>query len=231
MHRRLAWFRALCVVVSALLATAVLAQQTQLTWEQLQQVYACDAAAPLNVEQGETTQQGATTIEALSFAGAGGDRVPAVLYRPANVERPPCCLFLHGYGGKKEDAMLLGAVLLPKGIAVMAIDARLHGERAEEGHELLSPEALAEGGGPIIKTVIDNRRALDYLATRADLDADRIVLVGVSMGGILGAVLAGVDERIDAAALVVAGGRWDLARNLRAMQEWLEREREVGAGR
>jgi len=30
---------------------------------------------------------------------------------------------------------------------------------------------------------------------------------------------------------VFAGGRWDLARNLRAMQEWLEREREVGAGR
>lgn len=30
---------------------------------------------------------------------------------------------------------------------------------------------------------------------------------------------------------VFAGGRWDLARNLREMEEWLEREREVGPGR
>jgi hypothetical protein len=30
---------------------------------------------------------------------------------------------------------------------------------------------------------------------------------------------------------VFAGGRWDLARNLRAMQEWLELRREIGTGR
>jgi len=30
------------------------------------------------------------------------------------------------------------------------------------------------------------------------------------MGGIVGSILAGVEPRIDAAALMVAGGRWDL---------------------
>ena len=209
-HRRLTLLRALCVVVSALLATAALAQDGQLTWEQLQAVYAYDATAPLDVQQGATERRGTNVSESFSFAGADGERVPAVLYRSEDVEAPPCCVFLHGYGGKKEDALLVAALLLPQGMAVMAIDARLHGERAEEGRELLSPEALADGGRPLVNTVIDNRRALDYLATREDLDAERTVLLGVSMGGILGGVLAVVDERIDAAALLVAGGRWDL---------------------
>jgi fermentation-respiration switch protein FrsA (DUF1100 family) len=57
---------------------------------------------------------------------------------------------------------------------------------------------------------VDNRRAIDYLETRQDVDAERVALLGVSMGGIFGSILAAVEPRIDAAALIVAGGRWDL---------------------
>lgn len=202
----LVWVAGWCLLV--LLASARWTQ-AQFSWEQLQAVYAYDASRPLDAQEQEPSVTGALQSQHISFSGADGERVPAMLYRPVGEERPPCVLFLHGYGGKKEHGQLAASLLVPQGLAVMAIDARLHGERAEPGKSLLSPESLADGR-PLVNTVIDNRRAIDYLGSRQDLDAERLTVLGVSMGGILGAVLAAVDERVDAAALLVAGGRWDL---------------------
>lgn len=176
-------------------------------WDALRSIYDYDANAPLDVQPGETRSMGAYAVEGLSFCGAGGERVPAVLIRPTGVERPPCVLFLHGLGGSKHDAEFAAAALAPQGLAVLAIDAALHGERAQ-GELELTPE-FATVGGPLVRTVIDNRRAIDYIATRDDVNAARVVLVGVSMGAILGSIVAGVDERVDAAALLVGGGDWD----------------------
>jgi dipeptidyl aminopeptidase/acylaminoacyl peptidase len=56
------------------------------------------------------------------------------------------------------------------------------------------------------QSVIDGARALDWVATRPDLDAARIGLFGISMGGIKGAMLAPLEPRIGAAVLGLAGG-------------------------
>src|SRR5205814_7983443 len=50
------------------------------------------------------------------------------------------------------------------------------------------------------------RRALDYLETVPEVDPKRIGFYGVSMGGILGALAAGLDTRFRAPVLVTAGG-------------------------
>ena len=178
-------------------------------WESLAQVYDYDAAAPLDAEESEPADAGAWTSQTVSYNGAEGLRVPGLLLRPKDVEKPPCVLFLHGYGGDKSHARLMAALLAPQGMAVFAIDAVMHGERAEQGRDFFSAE-LFRDRRPIVRTIVDNRRAIDYLQTREDLDADQLGLVGVSMGGIFGSILEAVDERIDAPALIVAGGRWDL---------------------
>jgi len=208
--KRLAGREALVFVVLALIGCAACAQDDSLTWDELRAIYDYDASAALEVDAAEATDVGAWTEQRLSFNGADEQRVPAVLYRPKDIEKPPCVLFLHGYGGNKDNARFAAALMIPQGFAVLAIDARLHGERAEAGRTLLSVEGLAGPDRPMVATVIDNRRALDYLQTREDLDAERIGVMGVSMGGMLGSVLAGVDERVDAAALIVAGGSWAL---------------------
>lgn len=210
MLKRLAGREALVFVVLALMFSVACAQDDTPTWEELRTVYDYDASTALEVSAAEATDAGAWTQQRLSFSSADGQRVPAVLYRPKDVEKPPCVLFLHGYGGNKENARFAAALMIPQGFAVFAIDARLHGERTEAGKVLLSVEGLAGADRPMVATVIDNRRALDYLQTREDLDGERIVVMGVSMGGMLGGVLAGVDERVDAAALVVAGGSWSV---------------------
>lgn len=56
--------------------------------------------------------------------------------------------------------------------------------------------------------MIDLRRALDYLLGRGRCEGGEVGYVGLSFGGILGALLAGVDDRVGAAVLVVAGGDW-----------------------
>ena len=48
----------------------------------------------------------------------------------------------------------------------------------------------------ITQTVVDYRRAVDYLETRDDIDTSRIGLLGYSMGGHMTFILAASDPRI-----------------------------------
>jgi len=56
------------------------------------------------------------------------------------------------------------------------------------------------------QTVLDNRQALDYLVTRADVDPNRLGCLGLSLGGIKTSLVAAVDRRIKCAVLGLAGG-------------------------
>lgn len=56
------------------------------------------------------------------------------------------------------------------------------------------------------QTVLDNRQALDYLVTRADVDPNRLGCLGLSLGGIKTSLVAAVDRRIQCAVLGLAGG-------------------------
>lgn len=207
------------------LATTAIAAED---WESLRAVYNYDTSAPLDPRTASVEQVGGLVYERFSYAGEENERVPALLIRPADVERPPCALFLHGLGGNKDQARLLAALLAPQGMAVLAIDAVLHGERAQEDLQEAAPTFFTPRG-PLVRTVIDNRRAIDYISSRDDVDGRRLVLVGVSMGAILGSIVAAVDERVDAAALVVGGGDWPSL--LATSQHPLaQRLREAGGG-
>lgn len=192
-----------------LLATSVAADEAPPGPDALKAVYDYDISAALDVEVISVEEAAIFTVEKLRFSGMHGERVPATLILPGGTERPPCVLFLHGLGGDRGQAQLVATLLIPQGIAVLAIDAAMHGDRAVAGVNFADVGAeLAALDGPLVQTVVDNRRAIDYIESREDIDADRIVLIGASMGGILGSIVAAVDERIDAALLLVAGGGW-----------------------
>src|SRR5207249_118121 len=57
-----------------------------------------------------------------------------------------------------------------------------------------------------IQTVIDLRRAVDYLQSRQDVDSKKIGYLGFSQGGMVGGTFLGVEPRIAAAILAVPGG-------------------------
>lgn len=185
------------------------AMRDRLAGEDFSRFYAYDKTIPLNPVEELVRDEGVCKIFKVYFNSVNNERVPALVSIPSGQGKHPCVVFLHGYGGSKEDILSFASLVAAEGYAVISIDAVFHGERRKEGKALYSPN-LEESRNGIIQTIIDLRRAVDYLETREEIDVEKIGYVGGSMGGILGAIFIGVEPRIRAAALLVAGGNMSL---------------------
>ena len=146
-------------------------------------------------------------------------RVPAILALPASQRRRmPVVILVHGSGGDKDTSYIQWAseALTSRGFATFSIDTQYHGDRARKGRsgEIHLPDSYTMRDG-WIQSVVDLRRAVDYLRTRPEIDGARIGYLGFSQGAMLGAVLGGVEERIRCFCLAVPGGGLvDLVKNI-----------------
>lgn len=170
-------------------------------WEPLRAAYDYDASAP-DVKE-ETFYKADALLIKLTFTGPGGKPVVGTFMRPKADGTYPCALLPHGLTNNKEIAIkMFGDALLAKGIAILALDAPEHGQGQSPNKKYWTEQvitvAVHEGGR-------NYRRALDYLATRTDVDMQHIGLLGYSMGSITGSILGAVDDRIGAFALCVGG--------------------------
>ncbi|WP_121809505.1 alpha/beta hydrolase family protein [Mucilaginibacter kameinonensis] len=153
------------------------------------------------------------------------ERVPILIYKPVTGAKPyPAVIFLHGTGGKKEDNRKMLYQLTKKGIIGVAIDARFHGERIAGGaHGSKEYAAAATAAWEnkdnahqthpfLFDTAFDLWRVTDYLTSRPDVDANRIGMGGISMGGIETWLAASVDKRIKVVVLDIAvqSFKWSL---------------------
>lgn len=167
-----------------------------------------DPAAPL---QAVVTPLGGGEAATYSvrYRGANGETVPGLLTIPGAARKPaPCILLLHGLAGSKGQMFLPAIVLARRGYASLAIDIAGHGDRPRLGGKDPGSLSLPEMRQVSAQTVIDLRRAVDLLATRSDIDPQRIGFLGLSLGGILGGVFTAEEPRVRAAALWSAGGDW-----------------------
>jgi hypothetical protein len=74
---------------------------------------------------------------------------------------------------------------------------------------LLSPaEGLERTRQVLIDSVIDLRRALDWWTAQPELDARRVGVSGISMGGFLGSLWMAVDDRPAAGVFLLNGCDW-----------------------
>lgn len=178
--------------------------------DELLRFYEYDKSAPLNAKLSVVEEREHFTLYKVYYTSVNNVRVPALLIVP-RVSRPPypCVIFLHGYGGRKEDAILLAEVAARFGYAIFSIDAEYHGERRVPGKQLYSPDP-EDSRRAIVQTIIDLRRGVDFLETLEYIDRGRIGYAGGSMGAILGAIFIGVEPRVRAAVLVVGGGNMTL---------------------
>ncbi len=58
----------------------------------------------------------------------------------------------------------------------------------------------------IIRSIVDERRTLDWWLGNEEVDTDRIGICGISMGGFQASLLMAVDSRIDAGVFMLSGG-------------------------
>jgi len=157
-------------------------------------------------------------LEKLVFNGAGEQRVPAVLAVP-RVRRPPypVVFLIHELGeskqawwseGPRDETPWLTRRLLATGHAVLVLDLPGHGERTQ-AFDFAPPDRVTFTRARFhrlreiaVSAVIDHRRALDYLETREDLDAERVGAVGTGYGALVAMMTAAIDDRLDCSVLV-----------------------------
>ena len=130
--------------------------------------------------------------------------VPAILLLPPGAAHPvPAALLLHGYSSRKERmADTVGRALASRGVASLAIDLPLHGDRDDprQRQSMLNPLAVVRHW-----RLAECTAALDCLAKHERYDPARLAIVGYSLGGYLAIATAARDKRVRAVVLAAAG--------------------------
>lgn len=133
-----------------------------------------------------------------------GERVPGILLLPTRTPAP-AALLIHGYTSRKERmAESVGMALLRRGVASLAVDLPLHGEREGTLDEsaLRNPFELV---GRWRLAVREGRMGIRLLLEHPAIDHARVGLVGYSLGSFLGITVAAAEPDVRA-VLLAAGG-------------------------
>jgi dienelactone hydrolase len=158
-------------------------------------------------------------IERLTFQSRPGVRVTANLYRPDPVvARAPGVLSVHGHWAwaRMDEHVQPRCIGLAKlGYIVLCVDAFGAGERAVvpaagSYHGGLLGASLWPVGTPLLGLqVYDNRRAVDYLVSRPEVDPTKLAVTGASGGGNQTLYAGATDERLTAVIPVCGIGTYD----------------------
>ncbi len=117
-------------------------------------------------------------------------------------KRHPALLIL---GGVRTGRRTLDYLADTHGVVLFALDYPYEGKRSGLSTlEFLS--SLPRMRQAVINTVPASQLAVDYLLSRSDVDPDRIILTGGSVGAILSPAVAATDPRIDALVILFGGG-------------------------
>ena len=175
--------------------------------------------------------KGDYTVEKFQFDNEAGATVPGYIVLPKNISgKAPAILYCHWHGGLydsgKEELfhashtpLEAGPILAKRGFVVLGIDAYCFGERNGKGPG--GPEEKGTAGemtaskfnlwvgrtlwGMILR---DDLMALDYLASRLEVDTKRIGVTGMSMGATRAWWLMALDERFKTGVAVACLTRY-----------------------
>ena len=167
-------------------------------------------AAPRRLK---TEQHDGYMLERLVLDLNGEEEVPALLLIPEKRQtRAPGILYIHWHGGMYDlgkEQLLTGVqaqpayapVLAEKGIVTLAIDSWCFGERkrvadGHTGEEDAFKLMLWKGQVLFGMMMFDELRAMDYLASRPEVDPRRLGVFGMSMGATKAWWLAALDPRV-----------------------------------
>jgi cephalosporin-C deacetylase-like acetyl esterase len=178
---------------------------------------------PLDPKSFGTTQADGFRIEKILYESQPNFPVTALLYLPdpkpnAPQQKLPAIVVSpgHGFTGKVTDYAFASA-LARNGFAVLSYDPIGQGERlqypdpadpsktllkastGEHGEAGLQPTLIGDAPARIIAW--DSIRAVDYLISRPEIDANRIGAFGCSGGGTMTALLGALDSRVHAIAV------------------------------
>jgi dienelactone hydrolase len=147
-------------------------------------------------------------IEKIVFESLPGVEVPAHLYLPEGLQtRAPAILFYNGHwwdDSKSRPGFQSFCINMARlGFAVFSFDPFGQGERGVSQRDHRRVEALLAGISQQGFAEYETQRALEYLLSRKEVDAERIGMTGASGGGYNTWITAALDPRIKVAVPVV----------------------------
>lgn len=139
--------------------------------------------------------------EKITFHNRYGITLAADLYRPKNAAGKLTALAVCGpFGAVKEQASgLYAQTMAERGFLTIAFDPSFTGESGGTPRYMASPDINTE----------DFQAAVDYLSTRADVDPEKIGIIGICGWGGLALNTAALDTRVKA---TVVSTMYDMAR-------------------
>ena len=175
-----------------------------------------DYDGPLNARVTGQIREPGFVLEKIIFESLPHVYVTANLYRPEKAGKYPGVLLPLGHWdyGKGAVQRIAGNLAL-KGFVVLTYDPFGQGERFQiydrryegslagwstEQHLLAGAQCLLIGQSFARYRIWDAKRALDYLTSRPEVNADRIGCTGCSGGGTVTTYISALDPRIKVAA-------------------------------
>ena len=162
-----------------------------------------DDRTPLQASESGVQQKHGVSIHDVSYTGLEDERIQAYWVEPpgegASGKRPsPAVIYVHPAPGDRSAFMEEAALLARQGTASLLVEAPW--AQIEAWGQAMG---TAEKDRQILIAAIKNlRRAVDYAASRPEVEADRMGFVGHSIGALTGGVLSGVERRLKAFVLM-----------------------------
>ena len=164
-------------------------------------LFAYDVNAPLNLQATVEITTAGVEVSGISYDSPAGGRVPGMLFNPVNRSGPrPGIILMHGMPGNGRSMAGIAMYYAQRGAVVIAIDAPF-ARRTGPPLRMIKQDREEQ-----IQLMKDLQRAVDVLRARPDVAPDRVAYFGVSYGGAMGVLFAGIERRIKTAVLVVADG-------------------------
>ena len=149
----------------------------------------------------EETGAEATYVTETVSIEANGRTIPAIVTLPAGEGPFPAVVFNHGHGGSKDENTGFGGIaeaLAEAGIASIRMDFPGCGDSTEPFTE-----------NTLSNMIADSNAAKDYLVANYPVDADKLGILGYSMGGRLASMIIGEEDCPYQAAVLLAGAVGD----------------------
>jgi hypothetical protein len=157
---------------------------------------------------GEKDEEGRFTRELLQVKWRKGDAIDLYVIKPKGVEKPPAILYLYGYPTEtdrfKDDAYC--ERVTSGGFAAIGFVSALTGHRYHD--RPMKEWFVSQLQESLVTSVHDVQMVLDYLATRGDVDMNRIGMFGAGSGGTIAILSAATDPRIKAIDLLDPWADW-----------------------
>lgn len=148
------------------------------------------------------------TVELVQLQWRWGDPLDVYVIKPKGVKNPPVILHLYGYPADTDAYKneIFQTALTKDGFAAVGFVSALTGHRYHD--RPMKEWFISELQESLATSAHDVQMILNYLATRGDLDMNRVAMFGQGSGASIAILASAVDPRIKVLDVLDPWGDW-----------------------